>query len=255
MVNEVYFTIFLAFHLLALITFVLGIYLNVSIWAKGNLPGVKDHKLIALLKVILSIIFGRHILEVVKMLILDVILQRRIFHQDKVRWLMHTLIIIGFLGLLLIVEPLSIIYHGTEFGEIYPQGIISEFFGVLLLLGILIAVFRRFVFKAKQLRSGLDDTTSLLLIFIVVTTGFIVEAVRFIDMAPTLDVIYSFFGYWLSGLIASSWAIYHDDLWLVHALISSAFLAYIPFSKFFHTIATPITILIGSYEEEHGRVM
>lgn len=255
MVNEVYFNTFLAFHVIALIIFALGIYLKVSTWTKGNLHGITKHKEIAFLKLIFGIIFSKHIIEVIKILILDVILQRRIFHQDKVRWVMHTLIIIGFLGLLLIVEPFSIIFHGTEFGTIYPQGIFADFFGLLLLMGLSIAVLRRFILKAKQLRSSLDDTISLLLLFVVVASGFIVEAVRFIDIKPTIDVIYSFFGYWLSGFVASSWSIYHDDLWLIHALISSAFLAYIPFSKFFHIIATPITILISSYEEEHGKVM
>jgi nitrate reductase gamma subunit len=206
-----------------------------------------------LLKTLIKIIFTRQAIDGLRIIILDVVFQRKVFYQDKTRWLMHTFIITGFLGLLLIVEPLSIMFHGTEFGKTYPQGVIADFFSLILLLGLLIAFFRRFVLRARQLKSNMDDTVSLLFILTVVVTGFIVEAVRFIDVEPTIDVVYSFVGYRLSTLLLSSWAVYHDNLWLIHSLISSAFLAYIPFSKFFHMLATPITILVGTYEEREER--
>jgi nitrate reductase gamma subunit len=58
----------------------------------------------------------------------------------------------------------------------------------------------------------------------------------------TSNHIYSFFGYFLSLAMPSSAGDYYDHAWLVHAVMSALLIAYIPFSKLFHMIATPIAI-------------
>ena len=40
----------------------------------------------------------------------------------------------------------------------------------------------------------------------------------------------------------SSVGAYYDQAWLIHGIMSALLIAYIPFSKLFHMIATPVAI-------------
>jgi hypothetical protein len=78
----------------------------------------------------------------------------------------------------------------------------------------------------------------------VVLGGFILEGIGIAGSIPghTVNQEYSFVGYALSLVTPSSWGQYYDQAWLIHGVMSALFIAYIPFSKLFHMIATPIAI-------------
>ncbi|MHC1635997.1 MAG: respiratory nitrate reductase subunit gamma [Candidatus Methanospirareceae archaeon] len=257
MVSDLYYTIFWIFHAIALIIFAIGLYINVSIWMKGQLEGVGAsglRKFAHFLKTFFKITFSKHFFALLKMLIIDAILQRKIFKQSKVRWAMHTLIAVGFIGLLCVATIHAMAHHfyQSEFVKIYIGGLLSDFFGLLLLLGIIVAMVRRFIVRSEQLETNVDDAVAVLFLAAIVISGFLTEIARFVGMGGyEVEMGYSFVGYPLSLLFSSSLAAYHDYLWLFHSLISTAFIAYIPFSKFFHIIVSPITIVLSTYEEKY----
>jgi len=49
-------------------------------------------------------------------------------------------------------------------------------------------------------------------------------------------------GYAFSLITPDSLGAYYDEAWLIHGIMSALLIAYIPFSKLFHMIATPIAI-------------
>jgi nitrate reductase gamma subunit len=50
----------------------------------------------------------------------------------------------------------------------------------------------------------------------------------------------------------SSWGQYYDQVWLAHGVMSALLIAYIPFSKMFHMIATPIAIEVDKMLPREG---
>jgi nitrate reductase gamma subunit len=94
---------------------------------------------------------------------------------------------------------------------------------------------------------------AVLLLFLIVLTGFLLEAFRLAVLPVTFESYFSFVGLALASLfrqIPLAWTDIHFYTWIVHATIVFIFLAYIPFSKFIHFIACPVTILASSSDPQ-----
>jgi hypothetical protein len=81
--------------MLGAIVFFIGLALRLFLYWRGQ------WNLSALAKGVLSTFLSAKIAEFIKNIFLDGILQRRLFGQDKLRWLMKVLIMIGYPGILL----------------------------------------------------------------------------------------------------------------------------------------------------------
>ena len=56
--------------------------------------------------------------------------------------------------------------------------VITDSFGILAIVGVILAIIRRYIQKPARLDNKWDDLAALLLILVVVVTGFIVEGLR-----------------------------------------------------------------------------
>jgi len=81
--------------MLGAIVFFAGLLLRLFLYWRGQWD------LWALVKGVFSVFFSVKILKLIEMTIMDGILQRKIFGQDKLRWLMKVLIMIGYPGILI----------------------------------------------------------------------------------------------------------------------------------------------------------
>src|SRR4030042_2301752 len=140
---------------------------------------------------------------------IDGIIHKRII-RDFYPGIMHALIFWGAL-LLLLGTAVDVIDHyitgnlGAPFlhGNTYLAfSFLNDLGGVMLIAGVIIAVFRRYVQKPDRLDTIFDDATALSLIFIVVITGFIAEGLRILvtaDHFTELTIMtwekWSFLGY------------------------------------------------------------
>jgi hypothetical protein len=64
---------------------------------------------------------------------------------------------------------------------------------------------------------------------------------------PVVDAIASFIGYPVSlflGLFSIRWEGVYPYGWYVHAILTGALVAYLPFSKMFHILISPLVLLI-----------
>ncbi|MCK5011348.1 MAG: respiratory nitrate reductase subunit gamma [Deltaproteobacteria bacterium] len=224
-----------------------GIYANIYLWRKGKAPSL-HHKI--------------HFGSMIKSLILDAFLQLQLLKQSFVRWLMHFCIFWGFLGLLAHTTFLAIMSHlipqNLSFsqyiflgpGKIYLD-VWGDLWGLILFIGIVIAIFRRYIFRAEQLDTIASDTTAILFLFFITLTGFICEAQRLAAVPFEPYMRYSFIGCPLASLVRSipSLALDYNSIVWIHVLISFVFLAYIPFSKMFHIIVSPVEIALDASEK------
>ena len=113
--------------------------------------------------------------------------------------------------------------------------------GGVLLLGLAIAVIHRIIHRKEE--KVFTDLTSLILIFAVVTSGLLSSACRALLNPETFNTAKSLTQYLvisLSGLLSFSLEDFHYWLFLGHITIAAAVIAYIPYCKLVHMLATPI---------------
>ena len=86
---------FVMFFILGAIVVLIGLAMRLLLYWRG------EWELWALAKAVFSTVFSIKIVKLMEVMFLDGILQRRLFGQDKLRWLMKVLIMIGYPGILI----------------------------------------------------------------------------------------------------------------------------------------------------------
>jgi nitrate reductase gamma subunit len=252
--NETYLDTFLIVIVACVIVFFLGTLYNVLLWMEGKgLVGTPEGRLLRLVPRTLKFILSRRFGRILSVFLRDALYLSKLKGRSVLRWSTHLLILGGFVAMFLLdlVVTFSLDFLKYQpmiddggWAKLWIRDFGFELVGFLMLAGLTIAAVRRFIFKPKMVRTELPDATSILFLLVVVLGGFILEGMGIAGRIPghQVDTAYSFFGYALSQLMPSSAGQYYDQAWLVHGVMSALLIAYIPFSKLFHMIATPIAI-------------
>ena len=265
------------------------------------------------LKRIRTRLFSRHIIICVRSFFTDVLLQRRIIQTSIVRWTMHGLIFTGFIALVLmhamdslITEQLFPYYYST----INPFFFLRSLFGLMVLAGIGIAVFRRYVKQPNRLRNAPPDLFLIVLIAVIILSGVLLEGMKMASVTEFTVMVEDYAGlsyededvaaleaFWVKEFaltsaravppfdpdtIALGMEVHESSCMDCHSPNRSAFLGYaaakllspvavaldrmkmvdvfyyfhilacfiglalIPFSKMFHMVATPASLLANA---------
>ena len=301
----------------SLIIFTIGSVYKCYTWVSRQITGPDlsystGQRISQAIKGILGVIFSGRIVDLIKVLILDVILQRRILKEDTLRWVMHMLIFVGFMLLLFIHAFES--WISTNLFEDYastahPYLFLRNLFGLMVFSGVAIAIYRRFILKVPRLRTNAMDRYAIMIVAVIMLTGFFLEGAKIIshnefqrmveEYADTDDKeeLKALEAFWVEefGVVspkvagpfemelltqgrelhemscqschaAPGWAFisfnlskgmrpmaqYLDDaeaanfLWVIHILACFIGLAYLPFSKMFHIITTPLSLMANA---------
>ena len=192
----------------------------------------------------------------------DIIFHRKFFGADKkdgrlkekYAGLMHFLIFSGFVVFFIATVLDAVSHYTIDFmhdGFYLGYSVVSDSFGILAIIGILLALYRRYIWKPKRLDNRFDDLGTLLLILVVIVTGFIVEGLR---ISVTELVQHPDWAVWSPGGWVFAKAFYgaadttlrawHVGLWWFHVILSLITIAYISFfnTKLFHIIWDPVNI-------------
>jgi Fe-S oxidoreductase/nitrate reductase gamma subunit len=187
----------------------------------------------------------------------DGLWHRRIV-RDRYAGAMHLLIFGGF-GLLLMGPFLDFMSeHVVHFmkGNVYlGVSLMLDMGGLLVLAGIGLAAYRRYVVRPTKLNNLLDDAVALTLLAVIIVTGFAVEGARI--AATELDThlgwaVWSPVGFVFalafSVLGHDAALVLHKSLWWGHMLISFGAMAYVfvSFPKLAHIIASPLNMFLKS---------
>jgi nitrate reductase gamma subunit len=181
----------------------------------------------------------------------EVLLQDRIKKRSSFLWSRHFMIFSGFMVLFAFDCAYTIFGHYAHhyFGYLFfVDGSGRAFLkfgmeagGVLLLIGLSIGIIHR-VFYSAQERSRID-LKLLILLWVVTVTGFLTEAFRLAATPGDPFAAYSFFAVNIArmlGDIGVPWGVLWGKMWIFHATVTVAFIAYIPFSKLVHIMCAPI---------------
>lgn len=192
----------------------------------------------------------------INLLLKDGLLQVKTW-RDPYPGIMHGLIFFGFFVLLFGAVFDAGEFHITEplFSWSFLRGsfylgfsFLMEVFGLCVLAGVILALFRRYVLKPERLGykgkpdNTADDAIALLLIAGIIITGFLIEALRIYVTNPPWEV-WSFAGWTLAraftGVDLETAKLLHKISWWTHTFIALGFIAYIPYSRLLHMMTTP----------------
>jgi nitrate reductase gamma subunit len=252
--DRTYLTVFLVSIILCVAVFFVGTLYNVMIWMQGKgLVGAPERRLLRVLIKSARFVFSKKFGRIAAVFARDALYLSKLKDRSSTRWLMHLLILGGFVAMfvldLVVTVSLDLVKYRpmideTGWAKVWIRDFAFEVTGLMMLVGLCIAVVRRFILKPKIVRTEMPDAVSILFLLGVVLGGFLLEAIGIAGNIPghTVNHEYSFFGNALSLLMPASWGAYYDQAWLIHGVMSALFIAYIPFSKLFHMIATPIAI-------------
>jgi cytochrome b subunit of formate dehydrogenase len=252
--------------MIALLLFLLGIVLTVSFWFQGTVgdPSFSTGEKISYVsEKMWQIIFSRKILTLLKVFVVDILFLRRILKESLSRWTIHSLIYLPFflrffIGLILLilskVFPMSpAVAHLLDKNNSF-LAFTFDFLGLCIIIGIVGATMRRFQSRSQKALATGQDFLVLGLIGGILLTGFVVEGMRILLTAIPLPVaLPSFLGYPISlflGLFPIRWEVVYPYGWYIHAILTGALIAYLPFSKMFHILVSPLVFMIKALMRE-----
>jgi Fe-S oxidoreductase len=144
---------------------------------------------------------------------------------------------------------------GIEFikGDFYLIfSFLTDLAGILAIIGILMAMWRRYVAKPDRLDNKPDDLIVLLWILVVLITGFLTEAAR-LAADPKPYEVWSFAGWFLKSIFPSAeqGATYmpHTIMWYLHMLLSFGLIVYIAYSRLLHIITSSLNMMFRGVED------
>lgn len=189
----------------------------------------------------------------VRTFFIDVIKHDKNIFKGTFRRLMHSGIFYGFIVLLIGTSMIAIqvdfkipLFFGIKYLVI---SLLMDIFGLLAMVGIGMAAYKRYIAKRDYSDYTLDDAILLILVFIILLTGFILEGLRIYvngDIWARWTPVGLFFSVivQISGLSVQSARSLHAGLWYFHMLLAFGFIAYIPYSKLFHMFASSLNIFL-----------
>jgi len=268
--------LFVTIFILGAIVFFTGLILRLFIYWRGQWD------LWAFLKGVFLTLFSVKILNIIKVFFLDGILQRRLFGQDQLRWLMKVLIMIGYPGILIAghlkVEtmdqfarfPHVIKFFYAPFCDFYffrdvsspSLGLIDalfaisfDLFGAMILMGELIAIYRRFVAKAVIFKTSVGDIVAVNLLGGWFILRFFCETTSILTYSlPDSVAQYWFLSFTLSKIVSPlglPWASLNYPLWSLSGFFLATLVGFIPYNKkLWHIITIPVVMFINLMPKE-----
>ena len=149
-------------------------------------------RVLAALKGIISTLLSSKILDLLKVFVLDVLLQIKVLRQDRLRWAMHMCIYLGFM-LLLLMHALDNIITAALFEDysstINPFLFLRDLFGVVIVLGVAIAVYRRFILKVPRHITSAMDIYAIIILAVIMISGFFLEGTKITSYTRYQDMV------------------------------------------------------------------
>ncbi len=287
---------------LSVIVCLIGVIFRISNWfSQGIRPSTPTiptgERVSSAVSGTLGILFSPKIIEVIKSFFLDILFQFRSFDKSLLRWAAHFLIFTGFL-LLIFLHVLS-----DADPTLNPHLFLRNLFGLMVLVGVGLAVYRRISWKPLRLKSYASDWAALIFIAVIMVSGFMLEGTKISSYTVYQDMVEEYGDvdeeealaletYWVAKngvqsanitkpidkeLIVQGMEVHENNcmdchastrnafasftvskimgpltsdsagavsaLTFLHIVAFLAFLVWLPFSKMFHIISAPISLI------------
>ncbi|MBW2205302.1 MAG: 4Fe-4S dicluster domain-containing protein [Deltaproteobacteria bacterium] len=295
----------------------LGLLFKVSTWFRytiwtGTTPFSPSQRILHAVKGIFKTLFSPKCGILLKVFLCDVLVQCRTLKESRLRWVMHMCIFWGFM-LLLLLHALEQTITASLFADyastLNPFLFLRSLFGLMVIAGLAIAAYRRFILKGPRHFSNAMDHYVMAILAVVMISGFALEATKIgshslyqqmvEDYADTDDTreLQSLESFWVEkfgvvsprvkgpfeeemlaqggeihemscaachsrpqwaplsyglAMVIKPFALTLDTLnipvilWYIHFLACFIGLAYLPFSRMFHIMASPLSLLANA---------
>ncbi|MBL0175846.1 MAG: (Fe-S)-binding protein [Ignavibacteria bacterium] len=196
-----------------------------------------------------------HIGKRLRMVMTDVLVQPRFFDRTSavhaIVWPVHLVIFWGF------------VCYAVTFGWSLVKGLVPglpipwpeeipivatlvDLFGGIVLVALAIAAFRRYALRPRGVKRTVDAGIILVLIALVMLTSLAGAAAGIAGRGEATPEAWLPFAGMLAGLFTPSGApALQHAFWWSHMGIVLGFLAYLPYSKHFHLLASPFGVFLG----------
>jgi heterodisulfide reductase subunit C len=186
----------------SLTVFLLGLIYKISTWFTKKIgTSGRDtssaQRVQSAVRGIIGVIFSSKILMLLKAVVLDVLLQQRTLKESVTRWLAHMLIFYGFM-LLLLMHALESVVSETLFSDYYstvnPFFFLRDFFGVMVLVGVILAMVRRYIVKPRRLRTGGMDHYAIAIVAVIMLSGIALEGLKIASHSEFMRMVEDYAG-------------------------------------------------------------
>jgi nitrate reductase gamma subunit len=247
----------------------------VSVWLRGRVDGSEadsaGRKAGALLRTALAAIFSRRLPRIIKAFITEAWFNRRLWRTNRWRWLNHFLLVTAFMILMVLSglgalseKVLHYVFHlehipwiAMWYNPDHPvTAVLNEVGSVMMTLGLIFFVVRRYIMRVPQLRTGPMDTWMVVGLALILLSGWTTEIVRLSSDHIGPWAYLAFVGYPLSRLftgLALPWERLFEWMYVGHGILTSLVIVTIPYSKFMHVIAGALVAMVREMEEEEGQ--
>jgi heterodisulfide reductase subunit C len=221
---------------MALAIFGIGLIYKISGWFRFSVdmqnrsrPIPAAPRFQTALKGVFSTLFGPKLRVLARVFAKDVLAQIHIRDEDVIRWIMHMLIFIGFMFLLFTHALDKIIFtslYDRYYLDLNPFLITA---GLMVLAGVAIAAYRRFIRKVPRLKTAGPDYYALAILAVIIISGLAMELTKLTSY--------------------DNWQTY----WNIHVYACLFGLACLPFTKMLHVLTTPVSLLANAVMDEHSK--
>ena len=186
----------------SLTVFLLGLIYKISTWFTRNIGSLgKDistaQRVRSAAKGVIGVFFSSKILTLLKAVVLDVLLQQRTLKESVTRWLAHMLIFYGFM-LLLLMHALQSVITEALFSDYYatvnPFFFLRDFFGAMVLVGVILAAVRRYLAKPRRLRTGGMDHYAIAIVAVILLSGVALEGLKIASHSEFMRMVEDYAG-------------------------------------------------------------
>jgi len=256
-----------------------------------------------------KVVFSSRIATIIRSIFADLLLQQRVYRKSWLRWTAHTLIFFGFIPLLLMHAMDGILTQKLFAGyepTLNPYLFLRNLFGLMVLVGVGLAVYRRITFRPLRLKTYPSDWAALIFVGGIILSGMLLEGAKMSSYSVFQGMVdeYGAFdeeetlaleAYWVAenGLVSPdivrpitaeqvemgrevnsqsciechapntsaigsftlkgltrpfAWVLGDNAtvglFYVLHIGFILAFLAWLPFSKMFHIISAPVSLLV-----------
>ncbi len=171
---------------LSVIVCVIGLTIRLIVWFSQGINPIAvslsaGSRTISALRSIVSTIFSTKLLLAIKSIFIDLLFQKKIFQKNYLRWTAHTLIFVGFI-LLFLMHALGPVVSEALFNDyqptLNPYLFLRNVFGIMVLAGLGLAVYRRIKLKPQRLKTNTSDWTAIVFVAAIVFSGMLLEGAK-----------------------------------------------------------------------------
>ncbi len=249
-----------------------------SVWLMARVPGLpagasRGQKLGAVMGRTVRFIFSPRLWPFLKSLVLDGMIHRRLLRVSPLRWITHiavfgSFVILGLLSTItgLAVEIFPLLLPADHFLNTNAVSValrnfdhpliafVNELLGLIILVGMLIVIYRRYIQKDPQLRTAASDTIVIITVLLFCVFGFPLESFRLLAKPPFAPTVgWAFIGYPLARLLQPlnwDWHLWYNLFFWLHMATVHFLLFYTPFSRFAHVIMSPLIVALNTSTQE-----